>query len=194
MNVENHHHPENIPPVSIEEIEIPLVYHRHPINLLWPGVFSTLAIVMVLIMAISLPLMGIIDLSLYLLHLVLFAGILIFLIISYFFMNWAFWFFDVWIISKDKMIDLELVRLFLYRRSELDLRQVQDIRVEVSGLIANVFHLGNISIQSASKIENPIKLMSIYEPYKVAQKISVLVKAAVDEIGRAEIAEQPLEI
>jgi len=193
MNNNNHHNIENIQPIALEEIRVPLIYHRHPINLLWPGIFSALAIGTIVLMAVTLPLMGIMELPLYLPYIVLFAGILIFLVISYFFMNWAFWFFDVWIISKDRVVDLELVRLFLYRRSELDLRQVQDIRVEVSGLIANAFRLGNISIQSASKIETPVKLMSIYEPYKVAQKISVLVKAAVDEMGHLESSEQPPE-
>lgn len=189
----NYHNIENIQPISLEEIKLPLVYHRHPINLLWPGVFTFLAIAMILLVAISLPTMGIISIPLYLPYIVLFAGVLIFLAISTFFMNWAFWFFDVWIISKDKMVDLELVRLFLYRRSELDLRQVQDIRVEVSGLIANTLRLGNVGIQSASKTETPIKLMSISEPYKAAQKISVLVKAAIDEMGRAEVDEQAPE-
>ncbi|MBU1082945.1 hypothetical protein KKE14_00675 [Patescibacteria group bacterium] len=181
---------EDIQPVVPEEVSVPLIYHRHPINLLWPGIFSVLAIITIISTAISLPLMGIIDASLYLPHLILFAGIFIFLVVSTFFMNWAFWFFDVWIINEEKIRDVELVRLFLYRRSEVDLRQVQDIRCEVSGPLANLFHFGNITIQSAATA-GAVKLMSIYEPYKAAQKISVLVKAAFDEMSRPE--NQPQE-
>jgi len=192
MNFKNHHNPENVPPVSIEEIEIPLIYHRHPINLLWPGIFSVLAIVMTILIAISLPLMGIIPVPLYLPYVILFVGIIIFLTISTFFMNWAFWFFDVWIINKEEILDIELVRLFLYRRSELDLRQVQEIRCEVSGALANLFHFGDIIIQSAAK-EGMVKLLSIYEPYKAAHKISVLAKSAVDEMGPSVASEQPTE-
>lgn len=192
MNNHEHYNLEDIQPIAPEEIETPLIYHRHPIGLLWPGVFSVLAIVMTILMAVSLPLMGIIPMPLYLPYIVLFAGIIIFLTISTFFMNWAFWFFDVWIINKEEILDIELVRLFLYRRSELDLRQVQEIRCEVSGALANLLHFGNIIVQSAAK-EGMIKLLSIYEPYKAAHKISVLAKGAVDEMAPAVATDQPPE-
>jgi membrane protein YdbS with pleckstrin-like domain len=193
MNIDNNHNNlENIQSTVIEETKTPLIYHRHPINLLWPGVFSVLAIVMAILVAISLPLMGMISAPLYLLYLVLFVGLIIFLTISTFFMNWAFWFFDVWIINEEKILDVELVRLFLYRRSELDLRQVQNIGCEVSGALANLFHFGDIIIQSAAE-DGTIRLLSIYEPYKAAEKISALVKAAVDDMGPAEVAEPSTE-
>lgn len=172
------------------DLQFPLIYHRHPINLLWPGVVSGIALVVTIFTAVLLPVLGIVPIPDYLPYIILFTGLIIFVIITCFFMNWAFWFFDVWIITEDKIIDDELVRLFSYRRLEIDLRQVQDVRCEVTGIMPNLFKFGDIIVQSAGK-EGELRLLSIYEPYKAARKIALAVKRAKDaDVDSAFIAAQ----
>lgn len=167
-------------PISVDQIEdlkIPLIYRRHWINLLIPGLVTTLMLVTIVVLAVILSVLDIVPIPEYLPYIILFVGLFIFLALSYFFSLWTFWYFDVWIIDREKLIDSQLVAFFVHRRSELALEQVQDIKHNVLGTLATIFRCGDITIQSASQ-EGSFKLMFIHKPAVAVKHISLLAKEA----------------
>lgn len=163
---------------SLNVIEDHLVYRRHPVNLLASGLIVVLMLVLIIFFAVSLPLLEVIPMPDYLPYIILFSGLLFFLAISYFFMQWTFWYLDVWIITEEKLIDSQLVTFFLRRRSEIALRQIQDIRYNISGTLATLFRFGDIIVQTASK-EGAFKLVAIHRPGQASSSIAALVGQAV---------------
>ena len=147
-----------------------LIYRRHPVNLAGSVAITVIMIIMIIFFTVFLLTSNIIELDLYLPYVILYSGVLIFFAISYFFMNWVFWYLDVWIIAKGKLIDSQLVTFFVRRRAELDLKQIQDIRFTIPGTLATIFSCGNVLIQSAAK-ESNFKLMFISNPRQVVQDI-----------------------
>jgi hypothetical protein len=165
--------PEFNPPLDGEH----LVYRRHPVNLWGPAGLTLLVIFLIVVFALIVSNTELLPMPDALPYIFLYGGVLIFLAISYFFMYWAFWYLDIWVVSGDKLIDSQLITFFLHRRSELALRQVQDIRYTIPGTLATLFKFGDILIQSAAK-EGSFKLMSIKNPGDAVTKIGALVEAA----------------
>lgn len=147
-----------------------LIYRRHPVNLAGPIAISVFMLIMIIFFTVFLLTSDIIEANLYLPYIVLYSGVFIFLAISYFFMNWMFWYLDVWIIANGKLIDSQLVTFFVRKRAELDLKQIQDIRFTIPGTLATIFSCGNILIQSAAK-ESNFRLMFIPNPRQAVQDI-----------------------
>jgi len=170
---------------QIAGLKIPLVYRRHWINLFIPGLVTVLMLITLVILAVILSISDIVPIPEYLSYIILFIGLFVFLILSYFFSLWTFWYLDVWIVDREKLIDSQLVTFFVHRRSELALTQVQDIKHNVSGTLATIFRCGDITIQSAS-MEGSFKLMFIHRPAEAVKHISLLARNA----KKSQIQEQ----
>ncbi len=56
---------------------------------------------------------------------------------------------DLWIVTNDRLLDMEQKSLFYRTVSEVDLYQIQDASSEVHGVFASLFHYGNIKLQTA---------------------------------------------
>lgn len=67
----------------------------------------------------------------------------------YAFILWLDYYLDKWIITTERVIDSELLGLFQYQFSEFKLSRIQDISVDVHGVIPTMFDYGDIHIQTA---------------------------------------------
>ncbi|MEA1909823.1 MAG: PH domain-containing protein [Patescibacteria group bacterium] len=159
-----------------------LFYRRHVINLFIPFL---VAIAMLIGAGIGWYIVSVtITNNIFFGFAILFLGLAIFVILSYAIMEWMFWYFDFWAITKGKLEDSQLISFFRYSRSELPLRQVQDISYKTSGFFATIFRLGDITVQTASK-KGFFQLMSIKNPKKAVQDISRAVKNATDDLYKS---------
>ena len=178
----NHHdYPENS-----------LFYRQHPVSLLVPTLIA-LGLLIALVFTISAM-----AFALNLVHrdswLVLFSGLGLMAIWSYWVMQWIFWYFDIWVVTQEKLIDSQLVNFFRHRRIEFPLRQVQDITYNTTGLLASLFKCGDVIVQTASK-QGVVRLMWIYRPQEAVEVISALVKQATDELyGAHEFSHLPVKV
>ena len=73
--------------------------------------------------------------------------ILIILLISFIF--WVDYYLDMWIVTDERIIDIEQHGLFKREVSEFMLSRIQDVTVEIPNFFATVLKFGNISIQTA---------------------------------------------
>ncbi|MBU1092496.1 hypothetical protein KJ836_02415 [Patescibacteria group bacterium] len=167
-----------------------LFYRQHPVSLLVP---TLIAFGLLIALLFTIFAMGF---ALTLAHrdawLILFSGVGLMAIWSYWIMQWIFWYFDIWIITEDYLIDSQLISFFRHHRVELPLRQVQDITYVTTGLLASLSRCGNIIVQTASK-QGLVQLFWIYRPQKAVEAINALVKIATDELyGGHEFAYSPV--
>ena len=85
-------------------------------------------------------------LSIYILTLMLFLFII-----------WADYYLDIWIITSKRIIDIEQRGLFNRSISEFSLANVQDVTIEISGVIQTLLKFGNLLVQTASENNFVIK-------------------------------------
>lgn len=85
-------------------------------------------------------------LSIYILTLMLFLFII-----------WADYYLDIWIITSKRIIDIEQRGLFDRSISEFSLANVQDVTIEISGVVQTLLKFGNLHVQTASENNFVIK-------------------------------------
>ena len=73
------------------------------------------------------------------------------LLIAFLFFEWTDYYLDTWIITNKRIIDVEQNGLFDRHVAEIPLSRVQDITIEVKGIIETLLHFGTIRIQTAGE-------------------------------------------
>lgn len=101
--------------------------------------------------------------SSYILFVVLFA-----------FSNFIDYYLDVWIITDERVVNIEQKGLFNREVSEKELGRMQDITSEVKGFWATIFKYGDIHMQTAAE-EQRFVFKQIPHAEEVTRKISNLV-------------------
>ena len=80
------------------------------------------------------------------------------------FIFWIDYYLDMWIITSERIIDIEQTGLFRRQISEFMLDKVQDITVEIPDMIATFLKYGNLHIQTAGETSFDIKqIHNVYE-------------------------------
>ena len=69
------------------------------------------------------------------------------------FISWLNYYLDVWVITSYRLIEYEQKSLFHRETSELNLTSIQDIMVQIKGILPSLFHFGTIYIQTAGTTE-----------------------------------------
>lgn len=98
------------------------------------------------------------GISLYLLWLCLFC-----------FLTWMDYYLDIWIVTDRRIIDVNQSGLFSRKISEVPIASVQDVTIDVHGIIETLLHFGDIRIQTAGEREFTID--SIPRLYEVKDAI-----------------------
>ena len=105
----------------------------------------------------------------------------------YGFMLWIDYFFDIWIITSERIINIEQKGMFARKASELRFQKIQDITTEVSGFMPTIFNYGDVRIQTAGENEEFI-FRTIPDPYNIKNIIMSLQKQT-EESSKQEIGE-----
>jgi uncharacterized membrane protein YdbT with pleckstrin-like domain len=112
----------------------------------------------------------------------------------YGFMIWIDYYFDIWIITSERVINIEQKGMFTRKVSELRYSKIQDVTTEVIGFLPSVLNYGDLKIQTAGE-ENEFVFRTISDPYKIKSIIMDLQKqdeeSSVQQIG--EIIKKKIE-
>ncbi|MBI2020973.1 PH domain-containing protein [Candidatus Giovannonibacteria bacterium] len=73
------------------------------------------------------------------------------------FIFWADYHLDMWIITNERIVDVEQKGLFYREISEFALERVQDVTIEMPGMLPTLLGYGNIIIQTAGEKSFHIK-------------------------------------
>jgi len=73
---------------------------------------------------------------------------------NFFFILWLDYYLDAWIVTDERIINIEQRGFFTRKISELKLTKIQDVTSEIAGVIPTLFNYGNILVQTAGEKEH----------------------------------------
>ena len=158
--------------IKLEENEkIIAEVRKHWFIFLLESIGSILAIITpIIILIISIPFIEISVSENTFLISVFFYLIWIIIVWIYFFLSWTDYYLDVWIITNRKIIDIEQKGLFNRETSSFRLDHIQDITIDVSGIIATLIGYGDIYVQTAGE-NRSFSLKFVANPTEVKEII-----------------------
>lgn len=72
---------------------------------------------------------------------------------NFFFILWLDYYLDAWIVTDERIINIEQRGFFTRKISELKLTKIQDVTSEIIGVIPTLLNYGNIYVQTAGEKE-----------------------------------------
>ena len=96
--------------------------------------------------------------------------------VAYSFENFLGWYFNVYIVTDHRVIDIDFINLLTKKFAEADLSKIQDVTSEVSGVSQTMLNYGSVLIQTAAEI-NEITFQKIPNPEKVVKILQELTEA-----------------
>src|SRR3990167_2641103 len=102
--------------------------------------------------------------------LVLFASVFYLSVYLFFYGQFIDFYLDLWIVTNDRIVDIEQHGLFSRSISELDLYNIQDVTVEISGFFHTMFKYGDLHVKTASD-NSQVIFRDIPNPNEVRQAL-----------------------
>lgn len=78
------------------------------------------------------------------------------------------WLFHVNIVTDERIIEVDFVNLVYREITDANIDQIQDVTVEVGGVLRTLLHYGNVIIQTAAQVPK-IEFEAVPNPDKVAK-------------------------
>lgn len=153
-----------------------IVLHRHWFDILKNFSFIFLLVFFLIANHIVLPILfPILASAEYGLLLLFLESSFAMLIVILFFLIWIDYYFDVWIVTNKRIINIEQKGLFSREVSELELDRIQDVSAHVLGIIPTFLNYGDVLIQTAGEREKFI-FKKVADPYAIKDLIMSLEK------------------
>lgn len=90
-------------------------------------------------------------------------------------MSFLHWFFNIYIVTNQRVVDIDFIHLLYKEFSEARLEKVQDLSYKTGGIFAAFFNYGNVVIQTAGEFPN-FDFDSVPQPENVVKTISELIE------------------
>jgi uncharacterized membrane protein YdbT with pleckstrin-like domain len=153
-----------------ENEKLILVIRKHPlyiiIEILILVVFSILPFILFSSFGFLLNIETVDIIYLYMFFYSLFLGILW----AVGFVSWTNYYLDMWVLTDKRLISVDQRGLFSREISSLRLDKIQDVKVEVKGIIDTLLHIGSIHVQTAG-VEKEFIIHNSRSPNKVREDI-----------------------
>jgi uncharacterized membrane protein YdbT with pleckstrin-like domain len=88
-----------------------------------------------------------------------------------FFIQWTNYYLDVWYVTEKRIIDVEQKGLFHRQVSSLRFDKIQDISIEVRGILAHLFNFGDIHVQTAGQDSTDFVIQHAAYPERIRETI-----------------------
>jgi len=163
------YHPDHVRFIGADSQEqIVLLLRRHPItNVGW--VFTAFLLIFGPLTALFFGFLDLIP-----------ANFLIVSFIFWYLISFAFifeeflsWFFNVYIVTDERVFDVDFISLTYREITDANLDQIQDVTVKVGSVIRTIFDFGDVNIQTAAAVAE-IDFEAVPHPDRVAQVLREL--------------------
>ena len=131
--------------------EILLVAHRHWFNIIIQFIPIFCMLLLLILGYVSLPMLFPLIQTNYSDLFNFFASLLLMMIWIFSFLIWIDYFFDVWIITDRRIVNVDQNGLFSREVSELEHIRLQDVTTDVRGFFPTLFNYGDVFIQTAGE-------------------------------------------
>lgn len=104
-----------------------------------------------------------------------FIGLLLWylLTLSFVFQNFLMWYYNVYIVTDHRVIDVDFFSLLYKRISDAPLSKIQDVTYSMGGVASALFNYGNVFVQTAAEVPN-FEFLAVPSPEKVVKTITTL--------------------
>jgi hypothetical protein len=92
-----------------------------------------------------------------------------------FYIFWTDYYLDAWYITNTRIIDIEQKGFFRREISSVRYKRIEDITIEVRGVISTLLDFGRINVQSAAE-EQEFNLRDIPRPYAVKEALGRIIE------------------
>ncbi len=92
-------------------------------------------------------------------------------------LNFIRWYYNIYIVTTERVIDIDFVQLLYKKLSEARLTKIEDVTYTSSGFLATFFNYGNVTIQTAGETEQ-FEFTAIPNPAEVVKVLGSLIKKA----------------
>lgn len=151
-----------------KEEKIVLILRKHPItNLKW--MLIALFMLVAPLLASFAPALGSLPVNLQI-TLLMFWYLVTF---AFIFEEFLSWFFNVYIVTDERVFDVDFHNLVYREITDANLDQIQDVTVRVGSVIRTIFDYGDIIIQTASEMPQ-IEFEAVPNPDRVAEVLREL--------------------
>lgn len=89
--------------------------------------------------------------------------------------NFVRWYYNLYIVTTERVVDIDFVNLLYKKFSETRLTNIEDVTYTAGGIMATFFNYGNVYIQTAGETPN-FEFTAIPRPATVVQAIGALLK------------------
>lgn len=100
----------------------------------------------------------------------------------YCFVIWFDYYLDIWIMTTERIVNVEQKGLFSRQVSELKYRMIQDVSTDVHGFFPTLLNFGDVTVQTAAELSR-FKFQSVGNPYHLKSEIVAQQKKRMAEQG-----------
>ena len=97
------------------------------------------------------------------------------ILFSYALINFLTWFYNIFLVTADRIIDINYTDVVVHNVSETKLNHIEDVKYSQSGFIPTLFNYGDLTAQTAGDIEN-FEALSIPRPKETTDIITNLIR------------------
>jgi len=97
-------------------------------------------------------------------------------VFAYIFLNFLYWYFNVYIVTNERVVDIDWYSLLHREMSLAQISKIQDVNAIQVGVLAGLFDYGLVTIQTAGEAPN-FDFTNVPHPQLVVQKIQELMQA-----------------
>jgi len=96
------------------------------------------------------------------------------------------YFLDTWVLTNKRIVDIEQKSLFRRDIAELRLENIQDIKIEILGLINSILGIGNLYVESAGAVREFV-IRNVAKPEEAKNIISEMERRKAEEAKKVTI-------
>lgn len=172
-------------PGSEKEKDIVIFTRRHWISFLFDIIVSVfLLIVPIVIIIVLRVLLPNIFQGLFPNFLVIFGSVYYLIIATSIFNAWISYYYDLYILTNDMIIDVTQSGFFDRKVSQLSLLRVQDVSSKINGLFPTLFSFGDVLVETAGERVEQFLLYSVPNPQEFSSKVLELHDQLIEREGR----------
>lgn len=173
-------------PGSIKESEIVIFARRHFVSFLGQFLLAFLLLVIPIIIVIIIFAFHFdtkIFQGLFLNFLTLILSAYYLVIVTFTFVSWISFYYNIYIITNTEIIEITQVGFFGRKISQLSLLRVQDVSSDIKGILPTFFSYGDVLVETAGEKETFL-LQSVPNPQAVSTKIMEIHDKIIETEGR----------
>jgi membrane protein YdbS with pleckstrin-like domain len=87
--------------------------------------------------------------------------------------NFLSWFFNVYIVTDERIVDIDFYNLIYKEVSDANINRIQDVTYKMGGVVRTVFNYGDVVIQTASEVPN-FDFLAVPKPDRVVKILQEL--------------------